>query len=89
VSFSHECPDLEVARTKCHAAGIHLCSHTAQVLTADAAFEQAEKIFSSICPGDEFLGLSSGIDEVIRERAEEKKYDDDETNMLESALGMM
>jgi RAB protein geranylgeranyltransferase component A len=89
VSFSHECPDLEVARTSCYPTGIHLCSHTAQVLTADVAFEQAEKIFSSICPGDKFLGLSSVMDKVIRERAEEKKYDDDEQNMLESALSMI
>jgi len=89
VSFSHECPDLEVSTSSCHSTGIHLCNHTAQVLTADAAFEQAENIFSSICPRDEFLGLSSGIDKAIRERAEENKYDDDETNMLESAIGMI
>lgn len=86
VSFSHECPDVEEARKACHPAGIHLCSHTAQALTADSAFEQAEKIFSSICPGDEFLGLSSGIDKVIRDRAEEKKYEDDEKNVLDSAI---
>jgi RAB protein geranylgeranyltransferase component A len=89
VSFSHECPDLESARTACHPIGFHLCSHTAQVLTADAAFEQAEEMFSSICPGEEFLGLSGKIDKVIRERAEEKKYDDEEKNVLESALGMI
>jgi RAB protein geranylgeranyltransferase component A len=89
VSFSHECPDLEVARTASYPTGIHLCSHTAQVLTADTAFEQAEKIFSSICPGEKFLGLSSVIDKVIRERVEEKRYDDDEKNMLDSAIGMI
>jgi RAB protein geranylgeranyltransferase component A len=88
-SFSYECPDLEVARTKCHLIGVHLCSHTAQVLTADDAFEQAETIFSSICPGDKFLGLSTVIGKAIRERAEEKIYDDDEKNMLDSALGMI
>ena len=93
VSFSHECPDFELglgaSRTSRHPNGIHFCSHTAQALTADAAFEQAEKIFSSICPEEKFLGLSSEIDKVIRERVEEKRYDDDEKNMLESAMGMI
>eukprot|EP00536_Pseudo-nitzschia_multiseries_P000310 jgi/Psemu1/249356/estExt_Genewise1Plus.C_40140 len=89
VSFSHASPDLEKIRSTCHPTGIHLCSHSAQVLTADVAFEEAEEIFSSICPGAQFLGLSSSIDKVIRERAEEKYYDDDEKNVLESAVGMI
>ena len=89
VSFSHGCRDLDEARKACNYTGIHLCNHTGQVLTADSAFEQAEKIFHSICPGDKFLGLSSEIDKVIRERVEEKRYDDDEKNMLESAIDMI
>ena len=89
VSFSHGCRDIEAARKAYNQTGLYLCSHTAQVLTADAAFEQAENIFSSVCPGEKFLGLSSEIDKAIRERVEEKRYDDDEKNMLESALIMI
>mmetsp|Transcript_21161 Transcript_21161/g.58845 ORF Transcript_21161/g.58845 Transcript_21161/m.58845 type:complete len:828 (-) Transcript_21161:305-2788(-) len=89
VSFSHASPDMEKTRSNCHPIGVHLCSHSAQVLTTDVAFEQAEKIFSLICPGAQFLGLSNSIDKVIRERAEEKYYDDDEKNVLESAVGMI
>lgn len=88
-TFSHEHRDAGLARKENNPKGLHLCSHTAQVLSADAAFEQAESIFSSICPGEKFLGLSSEIDKAIRERAEEKRYDDDEKNLLESALGMI
>ncbi len=91
VSFSHGFRDLEEARMAFNqtTTGFHLCSHTAQVLTADSAFEQAEKIFQSICPGEKFLGLSSEIDKAIRERVEEKRYDDDEKNVLESAMDMI
>ena len=89
VTFSHECPNLDDTKSKYYPAGLHLCSHTEQGLTADTAFEQAEKIFSSICPDDKFLGLSSGIDKAIRERAEEKNYDDNDKDVLESALGMI
>ena len=89
VSFSHECPQLDETEMIHHPDGIHFCKHTGQELTADVAFEQAQKIFSSICPGAKFMGLSIAIDEVIRDRAEEKGYDDDEKNMLESAVGMI
>jgi len=94
VCFSHEDSSFSVHDAEEQNAttpeGLHLCGHTGQVLTADVAFEQAEAIFSSICPGEQFLGLSGGIDKVIRERAEEKKYDnDDEKHVLESALGMI
>lgn len=88
-SFSHAHRDTALAKELCSPRGLHLCSHTAQVLTADAAFEQAESIFHSICPGEKFLGLSSEIDKAIRERAEEKRYDDEEKNMLESAVDMI
>mmetsp|Transcript_5603 Transcript_5603/g.6501 ORF Transcript_5603/g.6501 Transcript_5603/m.6501 type:complete len:815 (+) Transcript_5603:30-2474(+) len=89
VTFSHECPQLVEAKGTYQPCGIHFCAHTAQELTADAAFEQAQKIFSSICPGAEFMGLSNAINEVIRERVGEKQHDDDEKTMLESALGMI
>jgi Rab proteins geranylgeranyltransferase component A len=70
-------------------AGVHVCSHSRQTLTADVVFEQAERLFSTICPGMEFFGLSNTFDETVRERAQEKRYDDDEQMMLESALGMI
>jgi RAB protein geranylgeranyltransferase component A len=70
--------------------GLSLCSHTGQGLTADVAFEQAHSIFTSICPGMEFLGLADVIDKEVRDRVEEKRYsDDDEKTMLDSALGML
>lgn len=68
---------------------VHLCHHSGQALTVDVAFEQAKSLFSTLCPGAEFLGLSNSFDEAIRERAQEKRYDDDEKLMLESALGMI
>ena len=93
VSFSHECPvlsDNTEDDLRLLPKGVHVCGHTGQVLTADVAFEEAYKIFSTICPGVEFLGLSNTFDEAIRERAEEKRYgDDDEKMMLDSALGMI
>jgi RAB protein geranylgeranyltransferase component A len=89
VSFSHECPQLDEAEMTHHPDGMHFCGHTGQELTADVAFEQAQKIFSSICPGLKFMGLSNAIDEVIRDRVEEKGYDDDEKNLLESALDII
>jgi hypothetical protein len=92
VSFSHDCPALseitEISSSQ-NQDGLYFCHHSGQSLTADIAFEQAQNIFSSICPGMEFLGLSNTFDETIRERAEEKRYDDDEKVMLESALDMI
>jgi len=90
VSFTHECPQLEKITTSSnHPPGVHFCQHTAQELTADAAFEQARIIFSNICPGEDFMELSDAINEVIRERRDDKRYDDEEKNMLDSAVNMI
>jgi hypothetical protein len=92
VSFSHDCPVLlDDISDDLHLLpqGLYVCGHTGQVLTADVAFEEAYKIFSTICPRMKFLGLSNTFDEAIRERAQEKRYDDDEKMMLDSALGMI
>ena len=90
VSFSHEVVLPESKETETLPEGLFLCQHSGQVLTADVAFDQAQRIFSQICPGMEFLGLSDELDACIKERAAERQYpDDDEQLMLESALGMI
>jgi hypothetical protein len=90
VTFSHDLLSTTVDETSTKLPdGVHLCSHSGQVLTADVAFEQAQKIFAAICPGMEFLGLSDELDTAVKERAAERGYEDDERLMLESALGMI
>ena len=90
VSFSHEVVLPESKETETLPEGLFLCQQSGQVLTADSAFEQAQRIFSKICPTMEFLGLSDKLDACIKERAAERQYpDDDEKLMLESALGMI
>jgi Rab proteins geranylgeranyltransferase component A len=69
--------------------GLHLCHHNGQALAADAAFEQAEHIFSEICPGMDFLGLSTDLETLIKERAGDRNEEDDERYMLDSAVGMI
>jgi hypothetical protein len=51
--------------------------------------EQAQRIFSKICPGMEFLGLSEELDTVVKERAAERGDDDDLRYMLDSDVGMI
>ena len=89
VTFSHDISPIDAELRDSLPDGCHLCSHSGQVLTADTAFEQAKTIFSSICPGMEFLGLSDKLDAAVKERATERGYEDDERLMLESALGMI
>ncbi|KAL3916093.1 MAG: hypothetical protein SGILL_005338 [Bacillariaceae sp.] len=89
VSFSHAYSEAVVGHSISGPSGLHICSHMGQSLTADVAFDQAQRLFSTICPEMEFLGLANTFDEAIRERAQEKRYDDDEKMMLESALGMI
>lgn len=86
-TFTHAAPFH--AQRPGEVGGIHICSHSGQVLAADAAFEQAEKIFHKICPGQDFLGLSDDLDAVIKERSKEQGHEDEERLMLESALGMI
>jgi RAB protein geranylgeranyltransferase component A len=85
-SFSHQVADSTSTSTT---EGLHICHHSGQVLAADVAFEQAQRIFSKICPGTEFLGLSEELDTVVKERAAERGDDDDERYMLDSAVGMI
>ena len=69
--------------------GLHICSRSGQTLTADVAFHQAQRIFSTICPGSKFLGLSQELDNVVKERAADRVDEDDERAMLDSAIGMI
>jgi RAB protein geranylgeranyltransferase component A len=87
VTFSHDLTTTDIIPDL--PEGVHLCHHSGQVLTADVAFEQAQNIFSMICPGMEFLGLSHELDSCIKERAAEQGYNDDERLILESALDMI
>ena len=87
LSFSHEVVDH--VKQQAEIDGLHVCHHTGQALAADAAFEQAEKIFSKICPGMDFLGLSTELETLIKERTGDRGEDDDERYMLDSAVGMI
>ena len=69
--------------------GLYICPPCGQVLIADVAFEQAERIFQNICPGQHFLGLSDELHAAIQERGAERGYQDEERLMLESALSMI
>jgi hypothetical protein len=89
ISFSHDDTSFDPAPTNSVPKGLYLCHHSGQAMTADMAFEQAQRIFSQICPGLEFLGLSDELDTCIKERAAERGYSDDERLMLESALDMI
>eukprot|EP00934_Nitzschia_sp_Nitz4_P005031 Nitzschia sp. Nitz4//scaffold321_size20361//3889//6051//NITZ4_008682-RA/size20361-processed-gene-0.34-mRNA-1//-1//CDS//3329547772//5021//frame0 len=86
-SFSHDL--CSPADKDPQIAGVHVCSTSGQTLTADVAFEQAERLFHTICPGAEFLGLSADLDKAIKERVGSQGHDDEERLMLESALGMI
>ncbi|KAG7374446.1 GDP dissociation inhibitor [Nitzschia inconspicua] len=88
VTFSHSLAQVSEEPSNL-TNGIHTCNHSGHTLTADVAFEQARSLFQTICPGMEFLGLSKSFDEAIQQRAREKRYDDDEKMMLESALSMI
>ena len=90
LSFSHEVfSDAIVTGKPLDTKGLHICHHSGQVLAADAAFEQAQKIFLKICPGMEFLGLSEEMDTVVKERAAERWDEDDERYMLDTAVGLI
>ena len=69
--------------------GLHICSRSGQTLAADVAFHEAKRIFSAICPGSKFLGLSQELDTVVKERAADRGEEDDERAMLDSAIGMI
>ena len=50
-------------------------------------FAQARKIFETICPNSDFLGLSKKVEEAIVYR--DKEDSDDEQEVLESAVDML
>ena len=89
VSYSHEVVLPDTCEAEAIPDGMFLCRHNGQVLTADVAFEQAQQIFSQICPGMQFLGLSEELDACIRERAAERGFADEEKYMLDTALDMI
>ena len=55
--------------------------------TVDSSFVEARRIFDSICPDENFLKLSSAMDELIKERKISEE-EDEEVRMLKSAMEM-
>lgn len=68
-------------------SGLNVCHREGQSLTIDYAFAQARKIFETICPNTDFLGLSKTVEEAILYR--DKEDSDDEQDVLESAVDML
>lgn len=63
------------------------CSNSFLHLRRPFRFAQARKIFETICPNTDFLGLSKTVEEAILYR--DKEDSDDEQDVLESAVDML
>jgi RAB protein geranylgeranyltransferase component A len=88
VSFSYAIPDEEEEMT--NVDGLHVCQALGQSLTMDAQVEQAQSIFQSICPDEEFLKMSREMVDIVNERSTGVDDEEDEERMvLESAMSMM
>ena len=85
VTFSHVVPTSELQTV----TGLSICPSSAQRLVADKAFQEAKAIFETICPDVDFLKLSEGMNEAVKERKMGREEDDDDRMLLESALGML
>jgi hypothetical protein len=91
VSFCHDFVSSNGTGTEelSQPTGLHVCHRSGLALAADTAFEQAQEIFSNICPGNKFLALSKELDTVVKELAADRGEDDDERVMLDRAVGMI
>ncbi len=70
--------------------GLHISHLSRQGLAVDDAFDQAKAIFTSICPGQEFLAMSTEMDKVVKERfPDHGNEEDDEGLVLRSAVNML
>ena len=67
--------------------GVHLSISRGMSFTVDSSFVEARRIFDKICPNENFLKLSSAMDELIKERKISEE-EDEEVRMLKSAMEM-
>jgi hypothetical protein len=59
-------------------------------LAVDSSFVEAKRIFHELCPDDNFLKLSTEMDELVKERQAGFGDDEDEEfKMLESAMNLI
>jgi RAB protein geranylgeranyltransferase component A len=71
-------------------SGIHLCRSRGMTLAVDSSFVEAKRIFHELCPDDNFLKLSTEMDELVKERQAGFGDDEDEEfKMLESAMNLI
>jgi hypothetical protein len=90
VTFSYELLSPDETTELAHDDGVHIIHRPRPGLTVDHCFEQAEKIFAEICPGQVFLKMSKEMDDAVKERLGDSCHDDDdEKAVLESAVGMI
>jgi hypothetical protein len=93
VTFSYGLPDDEKKSDGDSVAGLHVLRRTAMSLVVDEAFEQAQRVFISIC-GDkqeEFLALSTQMEIKLKEQLQDayrspNVEDDTEQVALASAM---
>lgn len=76
--------------------GLHVIHRPAMQMVADDSFEQAQRIFKSICgPDEDFLAISLKMQEKLKEhlkdayRGPNQAEDDTEQMVLESAMEML
>lgn len=83
--------DLDASTDKYRATeGVHICKLSRQGLAVDDAFDHAKEIFSSICPGQDFLAMSTEMDKAVKERFPDLgNEEDDEGMVLRSAVNML
>lgn len=86
IAFSH-LVDNAIESYLSYPEGVHLSTSRGMSFTVDSSFVEARRIFDSICPDEDFLKLSSAMDELIKERKVSEE-EDEEVKMLESAMEM-
>ncbi|GFH48646.1 hypothetical protein CTEN210_05122 [Chaetoceros tenuissimus] len=86
IAFSH-LVDNAIESYHSYPEGVHLSISRGMSFTVDSSFVEARRIFDSICPNENFLKLSSAMDELIKERKISEE-EDEEVRMLKSAMEM-
>ena len=86
IAFSH-LVDNAIESYHSYPKGVHLSTSRGMSFTVDSSFVEARRIFDSICPDENFLKLSSAMDELIKERKISEE-EDEEVRMLKSAMEM-
>lgn len=86
IAFSH-LVDNAIESYHSYPEGVHLSISRGMSFTVDSSFVEARRIFDSICPDENFLKLSSAMDDLIKERKVSEE-EDEEVRMLKSAMEM-